>query len=81
VKHIVSNRMLNGEVDRSPNPHLTFGHGHHFCLGASLARLEARKALPALLQRSPNLRRDPTEPVEWKPNISDRSAAKIPLFG
>ncbi len=68
------------QLDRSPNPHLTFGHGHHFCLGASLARLEARIALPALLQRFPNLRRNPTQPVEWKPNISDRSATKIPLL-
>lgn len=62
---------------RNPNPHLAFGHGHHFCLGASLARLESRIALPALLKRFPDLRVD--GPVTWKPNISDRSAAHIPL--
>ena len=63
------------EVDlaRDPNPHLTFGHGHHFCLGASLARLEARIALPALLRRFPDLQA--AGPVTWKPNISDRSPA------
>ncbi len=64
-------------LDRRPNPHLTFGHGHHFCLGAALARLETRLALPRLLQRFPRLALD-GDPV-WKPNISDRSAASIPM--
>jgi cytochrome P450 len=39
------------DVTRSPNPHLTFGHGIHFCFGAPLARLEARIALHMLLKR------------------------------
>lgn len=39
------------DIHRNPNPHLTFGHGIHFCLGAALARLEARIALRLLLQR------------------------------
>lgn len=63
-------------LDRAPNPHLTFGHGHHFCLGAALARLEIRLALPALFRRFPSLALDGV-PV-WKPNISDRSASSIP---
>jgi cytochrome P450 len=63
-------------LDRDPNPHLAFGFGHHFCLGAALARLEIRLALPALLRRFPDLRIDgsPT----WRPTISDRSPAAIP---
>lgn len=38
-------------VDRSPNPHVGFGIGEHFCLGASLARLEMRVALEKLIPR------------------------------
>lgn len=41
--------------DRSPNRHVAFGHGVHFCLGASLARLEARVALRVLGERIENL--------------------------
>ncbi|WP_230417991.1 cytochrome P450 [Catenulispora pinistramenti] len=39
------------DVTRNPNPHLTFGHGIHFCFGAPLARLEARIALRMLQER------------------------------
>jgi cytochrome P450 len=38
-------------VDRHPNPHVAFGFGPHFCLGAALARLEARIVLSELLER------------------------------
>jgi cytochrome P450 len=39
------------DIGREPNPHVAFGHGIHFCLGAPLARLEASIALPDLLPR------------------------------
>ena len=44
------------DIARTPNKHLSFGRGLHFCLGAPLARMETRIALTALLERSPNLR-------------------------
>jgi cytochrome P450 len=45
------------ELERTPNRHLAFGHGIHFCLGAPLARLEARIALEGMSARLGNLRR------------------------
>ncbi|MEO3749147.1 cytochrome P450 [Streptomyces sp. B6B3] len=43
------------DIDRADKAHLAFGHGIHYCLGASLARLEAQIALPALFDRFPDL--------------------------
>jgi cytochrome P450 len=43
------------DVTRDPNPHLGFGAGIHFCLGAPLARLELQMSVPALLARFPRL--------------------------
>ncbi len=42
--------------DRTPNPHMTFGFGNHFCLGAPLARLEAKIALRIIMNRITNIR-------------------------
>lgn len=44
------------DIARSPNRHLGFGQGIHYCLGAPLARLETKIALTTLLERSPGLR-------------------------
>ncbi|TXF73742.1 cytochrome P450 [Bacillus subtilis] len=57
------------DITRSPNPHLSFGHGHHVCLGSSLARLEAQIAINTLLQRMPSLK------------LADSEWRYRPLFG
>ena len=41
---------------RSPNPHVAFGSGIHFCLGQYLARLEVQEILKTLAERFPTLR-------------------------
>jgi cytochrome P450 len=43
------------DLTRSPNPHIGFGAGIHFCIGAPLARLEMAISLPALMSKFPNL--------------------------
>jgi len=50
------------DVGRTPNDHLAFGIGHHFCLGANLARLEIQIMFDELLRRLPDL--EPAGPVE-----------------
>ena len=44
------------DIERTPNKHLGFGRGIHYCLGAPLARMETKIALKNLLERNPNLR-------------------------
>ncbi|MGW2870956.1 cytochrome P450 [Kitasatospora sp. NPDC001225] len=50
------------DVTRSPNDHVSFGYGPHFCLGAQLARLQLRSALRCLVERLPGLRLVPGRP-------------------
>jgi len=52
-------------LDRDPNPHLTFGAGIHFCLGAPLGRLELQTSFRALLTRFPHI--EAVEEPRWKP--------------
>jgi cytochrome P450 len=64
--------------DRERNPHLGFGHGMHYCLGASLARAELRVALEGLMARFPSLRLAGTaEDVPWKPGLIARAPESL----
>ena len=52
------------DIARTPNRHVAFGHGIHYCLGAPLARLEAKIALGAMLERFADFQRQPNVTVE-----------------
>lgn len=67
---------------RTPNRHLAFGHGVHFCLGAPLARLEASLALEAVLDRLPNLRVVPGTVLDPIPSQIVSGVKRLPVtFG
>ncbi|MFC4329496.1 cytochrome P450 [Streptomyces andamanensis] len=63
---------------RDTRGHLAFGHGIHYCLGAPLARLEARTALHTLLRRAPALALD-GPPGEWLPGMLIRGTRSLPV--
>jgi cytochrome P450 len=66
-------------IARDPNPHIAFGHGVHSCLGAPLARLEARIALTDLLERLKGLRLASTEPWEPRKALHVHGPARLPV--
>ncbi|MVU80425.1 cytochrome P450 [Nocardia sp. ET3-3] len=82
----------NRDEDRYPNPdtldigrdtsgHIAFGHGIHFCVGAPLARIEARVAFSALLSRYPNLRLSPRDAaLTWHPSTLIHSLQELPVL-
>lgn len=67
------------DMTRNPNPHIAFGHGIHFCLGAPLARLEARVALAVLLQRFPNISRANDDDLEPARGFIVHGVSHLPL--
>jgi len=66
------------DIGRTPNPHLTFGGGLHFCLGAPLARLEIKLALAEMIRRYPNMALT-DQPVEWTNTLVMRGCKALPL--
>ena len=67
------------EIRRQPNNHVAFGFGIHYCLGAPLARLEARVALEAIRTRLPDLARTDTKPLELNKGFILRGYPHLPL--
>ncbi|MFE0737358.1 cytochrome P450 [Streptomyces sp. NPDC058855] len=68
------------DVTRSPNRHISFGHGPHVCPGAALSRLEASVALPALYARFPELRLAvPREELRNKPVVTQNDLFDLPV--
>jgi cytochrome P450 family 142 subfamily A polypeptide 1 len=67
------------DVRRDPNPHLAFGFGTHFCLGASLARLELRAMLRAVLDRLPGLALAGRSSLEYRPSNFVSGLESLPV--
>jgi cytochrome P450 len=67
-------------LDRSPNRHVGFSKGAHFCLGAPLARLEAEIALRRILERYRTIEiAEPLEEVPWTNSMVARGPTRMPL--
>jgi cytochrome P450 len=66
------------DITRNPNPHIGFGFGIHFCLGAALARLEGSIALEALVGRFPDMAFD-EQPAKWVPTMLSRGMESLPI--
>ncbi|GGX94502.1 cytochrome P450 family protein [Streptomyces minutiscleroticus] len=66
------------DIRRDARGHMAFGHGIHYCLGAPLARLEARIALRTLLERCPDLALD-GPPSGWLPGMLIRGVRHLPV--
>jgi cytochrome P450 len=67
------------DVARPRGPHLAFGYGVHFCLGANLARLEAIVALRVLLARTRSFERTGSDPLPLHPSPVFRGVTRLPV--
>ena len=64
------------DVRRPDNKHLAFGSGHHFCLGAALARMEAETAVRTLIARFPNLKLE-RQKLQWHTGLTFRGVKAL----
>ncbi|WP_395293527.1 cytochrome P450 [Kitasatospora hibisci] len=68
------------DFDRTDNPHLAFGAGHHFCPASALGRTHAEIAITALVERLPGLRLAlPVEQLAWRPGFIKRLPERLPV--
>jgi len=66
------------DIGRRGAPHIAFGGGPHLCIGAPLARLEARTAIAGIIGRFPHLRlADPDAPPQWRPHPAFHGLASV----
>lgn len=69
------------DLDRDPNPHLSFGNGPHYCTGAVLARLQIELMVGALVDRLPGLRLAvPADQVVWRRKTMIRGPQSLPVI-
>ena len=66
------------DIARADGEHLAFSHGAHYCLGASLARLQAQIAVGAIVRRMPKLRLA-TDQLKWKVMGRFRGLESLPV--
>jgi cytochrome P450 len=66
------------DISRQPNPHVSFGAGIHYCLGASLARVEGQEVFRAIAERIPDATLD-ADSLEYEPSIQFRSLRSLPV--
>ncbi len=67
------------DITRYEERHLSFGHGRHFCLGASLARSEMSVVIPALFERFPALELSDPDGIQWQPTLNFRGVRSLPV--
>jgi cytochrome P450 len=74
-----ADEALDDAEGRGPAPHFAFGKGLHFCIGAPVARLEARIALGQLLARTRSIALVPDRPPTQRPSIFIRRHSSLPI--
>jgi cytochrome P450 len=66
-------------IERAPRGALSFGHGPHLCVGAALARFEAKLVLETLLERFAGFERDASVPIAWDATLHTRGPLRLPM--